>query len=783
VSDSVLGGVRVVETTGLAAELAGRLFADFGAEVWKIEPPQGAATRRGAGAHGSSHLFEFYNAGKRGLVVDPECGADCDRLHALLASADVWLDSTPPGERPAFGLDFEAEQREQPRLVVVRVTPFGLTGPYAGFRSSDLVAQAAGGMVYTNGFAGETPLQGFGLQAYHAASLYAVIGALLALFERARSGRGQAVDVSLQEAVVGALEETTAAWNHERRIEVRRGPLHWSRVFRTCRCRDGYVVLCLVCDWSTLIGWMAEHGQGTEFSGDEWEDFYYRRDHAPEIFEALERWALQLSAQEILEGAQLRRIPFAAVRAPDALLDDPQLASRHFFAPIAGTSVRFPGPPFRMSRTPLSTRSPAPRLGQEAWPALPAQASEASAGCGISSTSRTSSGRVLDGVRVLDFTHVVAGPLATRILADHGADVIKIERLVTLDSGERRGDFFGNLNRGKRSLVLNMRDPLGVDLARRLASQSDVVVDNFSARVMSQWGLDYQSLRELRPDVVAVGMSGFGKTGPHRDRVSFGPTLQALCGHTLLVRKRGGEPAGWGYSHADVCAGLNGALAAIAALHHRTRTGEGQFIDLSQFESVTAYMGPMLLALANDGTTPEPAENRSQELPGSPHGVYRCAGEDRWVAIAVFGEEDWRRLTAAAGEAWTADSRFADADSRLRNGAALDATIERWTGTRSPEEVTALCQRHGVAAFTVANGEDLCSRDPHLRARGYWATVRTPEGRTVVLDGVPMKLSETPGSVDAPGPLHGEHTDQVLRDVLSLSAPEIATLHARRVVA
>jgi crotonobetainyl-CoA:carnitine CoA-transferase CaiB-like acyl-CoA transferase len=771
-----LGGVRVVETAGLVAELAGRLFADLGAEVWKIEPPRGAPSRRAAGAHGS-HLFHFYNAGKRSLVVDPEQGADRGKLRALLGSADVWLDSTPPGERPPFGLEFDDAQRAEPRLVIVRVTPFGLTGPHAGFRSSDLVAQAAGGMVFTNGFPGEAPLQGFGLQAYHAASLYAVIGALLALLESARSGRGQTVDVSLQEAVTGALEQTSAAWNHEGRIEARRGPLHWSRAFRTCRCRDGYATLCLVCDWGTLIGWMAEHGQGAEFSGEEWESFYHRRDHAEQIFAALERWAARLSAQEIVEGGQLRRIPFAAVRAPEALLEDPQLAARGFFAPIAGTSFRFPGPPFRMSKTPFATRRPAPRLGADAWPELSGPARPPATGRG------RSSGRVLEGVRVLDFTHVVAGPLATRILADHGADVIKVERLATLDAGERRGDFFGNLNRGKRSLVLNMRDPRGVDLARRLAARCDVVADNFSARVMGQWGLDYESLRALRPDVIVVGMSGFGRTGPHRDRVSFGPTLQALCGHTRLMRRCGGEPAGWGYSHADVCSGMNGALAVIAALRHRARTGVGQFVDLSQLESVTAYMGPMLLALANDGAAADPAENRSQELPGAPHGVYRCAGEDRWVAIAVLCDEDWRRLVTAVAEPWTTDPRFADAESRLRHASVLDAAIERWTAARSPEAVTALCQRHGVAAFTVANGEDLCSRDPHLRARGYWTRVHTPEGRTVVLDGVPMKLSETPGAVRAAGPLHGEHTDQVLREILSLSPAETAALRAARVVA
>jgi len=773
-----LQGIRVIETAGVAAELAGRLLADLGAEVVKIEPPHGAPTRRippfADDDRQRSLFFEYYNAGKRSLVLDADARAG-EELRARLADTDVWLDTTPPHQ--PLRCDLDSVRAANPRLVVARVTPFGLDGPYAALRSSDLVAQAAGGMVFTNGFPGETPLQGFGLQAYHAASLYAVIGVLLALLERERSGLGQVLDVSLQEAVAGALEETSAAWNGERRIEIRRGPVHWSRVFRTCRCRDGYVMLCLIGDWTTLVGWMMERGFGAELSGHEWDDFFLRRERAEEIYAVLERWAADQSAEEILQGAQLRRLPFAAVRPPEALLDDPQLAARGFFTSLPGTSLRFPGPPFGMSRTPLVTRSAAPRLGDAATHA-PARRIAAD------SSARADGGpRVLDGVRVLDFTHVVAGPLATRILADHGAQIIKVERRATLDLGERRGGFFGNLNRAKRSVILDMAKPGAVEIAKRLAAKSDVVIDNFSARVMGNWGLDYEGLRRLRPDVIAIGMSGFGKTGPLKDYVSFGPTLHALCGHTMLMRMPGRDPAGWGFSHSDICAGLNGALAIVAALLHRARRGEGQFIDLSQLESVTAYMGPMLLDLANNGNKSEPAINRSQEAPGAPHGVYRCAGDDRWVAIAVLEDEDWRHLSEAITEPWTTDERFATAASRLHHAAALDAALERWTGLRSPEEVTALCQRFGVAAFTVANGEDLCARDPHLQSRGYWARVREPGGRTVALDGVAARLSRTPGYVTAPGPLHGEHTEDVLRDVLECPDREIAALRAEGVIA
>ena len=394
--------------------------------------------------------------------------------------------------------------------------------------------------------------------------------------------------------------------------------------------------------------------------------------------------------------------------------------------------------------------------------------------------------RALEGVRILDFTWVVAGPVATRILADQGAEIIKVERRDTLDLGTRRGGFSGNLHRGKQSTVVNMADPRGIDLAKRLAAVSDVVIDNFSARVMRNWGLDYAGLKRLKPDIIAVSMSGFGHTGPHKDYVSYGPTLQALSGYTLQMRHPGGEPAGWGYSYADMTGGYSGALAVLAALWHRKRTGQGQFVDLSQFEAISSLVGPGLLDLLNRDTASEPVGNRSQEAPAAPHGVYRCRGEDRWCALAVFSDEEWRSLCRVMGNpAWATQPRFASLASRLRHREDLDRHVQRWTGGHAPEEIMARLQAAGVAASVVANGEDL-DRDPQLRARGYWARLpaKQEDGRTdVVLDGPPFKLSRTPGYVAAPGPLLGEHTDDVLHRVLGLSAQQVADLKADRVVA
>jgi len=385
--------------------------------------------------------------------------------------------------------------------------------------------------------------------------------------------------------------------------------------------------------------------------------------------------------------------------------------------------------------------------------------------------------RPLDGIRVLDFTWVVAGPVTTRILADLGADVIKVERRGSLDFGDRRGGLSGTLMRGKRSLLLDLNDPRGLAIAHRLAAVSDVVIDNFSARVMTNLGLDYDHLRTLRPDVICVRMTGFGLTGPDRDHVSYGPTLQALTGYTLLMAEPGGPPAGFGYSYSDLAGGNLGALAVLAALWHRRRTGNGQLVDLAQLEAVASLVGPVLLTDRSEATG-----NASQEAPAAPHGVYPCAGEDRWIVITVFTDEEWAAFARIVGDQWTRDARFATMSGRIEHAAELDRRVAGWTRSQDATATMTALQRAGVPAGLVADAEDLCTRDPQLAARGHFVDVPTPEGRTVRLDGPPFVLSDTPAYPHGPGPLLNEHGPEILSGILGMSADEIAGLRQAGVV-
>jgi len=392
----------------------------------------------------------------------------------------------------------------------------------------------------------------------------------------------------------------------------------------------------------------------------------------------------------------------------------------------------------------------------------------------------------LEGIRVLDFTWVVAGPVATRILADQGAEVIKLERRPG-PLGPRQIGLQGDLHRNKRSIAVNMGTPRGVEIARRLAQISDIVMDNFSARVMRSWGMDHASLSAVKPDIICVSMSGLGHTGPRSNYVSYGPTLQALAGYTILMADRNGEPAGYGYSYADMSGGYTGALAALMALWHRRRTGQGQFVDLSQFEAVTSVIGPALLDISVNGRTQSPPGYRSQEHPAAPHGIYRCRprgdDNDRWLAIAVRTQAEWDRFVGAIGSpSWAYDAKFRTLYLRMRNNVELDEHVARWTIDQDAEAAMELLQWAGVAAGVVANGADMCDRDPHLRARNFWGTVPLPDGATTHVTGIPMKLSATPGAIRTPSPVIGEANDYVLGELLGISRAERDALIEERAI-
>ena len=389
---TALAGLRVLDLTDLKGAMCAKLFGDMGADVIKVEPPEGDAMRRiGPFLNGQprrrgslssarperldtfplsdrSLLFWFYNTSKRGITLDLNQPAGQELARQLAAKADVLVESAAPGTLARLGLGYDELKQLNPNLVFTSITPFGQTGPYKDYRSSDMVAEALGGMIWTNGFPDEPPLHALGLQAYHSASFFAAIGTLLALLTRDAIGEGQWVDVSIQEAVAGAVEHIAPFYHQGLGIERRRGSLHWSRYFRVARCRDGYVMHCSLGDWTSLVEWVKGDRKAQDLEEARWEDLTYRKEHAEHLFAILDDWAKDYSVAELMEGAQLRRIPYATVRPPEALVDDPQLNDRGFFSdiehPESGRRLRYPGGPIHFTTTPWRIARRPPLLGE-----------------------------------------------------------------------------------------------------------------------------------------------------------------------------------------------------------------------------------------------------------------------------------------------------------------------------------------------------------------------------------------------------------------------------------
>jgi crotonobetainyl-CoA:carnitine CoA-transferase CaiB-like acyl-CoA transferase len=369
-----LAGLRVLDLCDQQGAFAGKLLAGLGADVVLVEPPGGGPLRgilpffEGVPGPERSLFFWFYAAGRRGITLDLAHRDGADVLCRLSAAADVVLESGPPGRLAALGCGTAALRSSNARLVVASITPFGRSGPYRDWQASDLVAQALGGMLYVNGRPDGPPLGAFGLQAYHQAGIQAAVGVMAALLARDVTGRGQDVDVSLQAAVAGALEHVPGFFHQDGRIGVRQGTLHWTRYFRVGRCRDGWVMHCTLGDWTSLVEWMKADGIASDLLDEPSLDEPKNRQAAAErVFDMLDEWAARYTVAELASGAQLRRIPYAAVRAPEALLADPHLAARGFFVPIEhpdlGVTVPYPGAPFRLVDTPWRVARP-PRLGE-----------------------------------------------------------------------------------------------------------------------------------------------------------------------------------------------------------------------------------------------------------------------------------------------------------------------------------------------------------------------------------------------------------------------------------
>ena len=749
--------LRVLDLTDELALQAGRLFVGLGADVIRIEDTQNRTTAAADRLH--------WHAGKRVVQVagDRDLAAVLERL---LPGADVVVESGPRGRLRTLSRRAAAPAAWR-HVAHVVVTPFGTWGPCRDWLADDLVATAAGGMAWLGGDPGAAPVPPPRAQAGQLAGTHAAIAALLALLARQRSGHGQLAEVSVQEAVAATLETGAIAWIHGRTVPGRTSGVYGHVAHRVFAAKDGYVAGGYSGPtrmWDDLLAWMAETGEAADLTGEQWQDPTFRWRGRPHVDEVVARFVSRRTVDDIAYEARARALPWAAVAAPHDLTDNPQLRHRQFFIEIdtdidtdidteAGP-VRDVGFPFA---APALTRPVRLHAPQDVDTAVGWAASGSAYGVRRRRPRATpGQGAALDGVRVLDLTWVLAGPYVTKILGEHGAEIVKVEsahrqdptrfapsmRLRPGASSDESG-YFVNFNRNKRSLALNLRTPQGQRLLRRLAEVVDVVVENFSPGVLARWGLGYEQLRQINPDVVLVSMAGVGQTGPWRSAVTFADTLAAMSGLTF---ETGRPPQGLTFGLGDMVA-ANAATLAVLDLLHR---GHGGYVDLSQLEAMAAHLGPALVEAGSVG--PDPTI-RPRPLPG----VFRTRGDDRWIAIGAANEEELRSaLGAITGTPLVGDVDVSDHDA---------------------DTLAARLQQRGIAAYPVRDGRDLVERDAQLTAGGFYVELDHPLAGRVPHEGVVAHLRDTPGGLWAPAPLLGQHTDELLTELIGLNPDELTVLH------
>ena len=774
--------------------MAGRLLGDMGADVILVEPPDGVGARHsGPFANGSddperSLVFLDHNINKRSVVLYLDTAEGQDALRRLASTADVLIESCTPGYLAERSLAYDDLSVINPGLVYGSLTPFGQTGPYARYAVTELIVQSLAGDPWVYGDDERAPAMVPGDATARIGSMHLVYGILLALRERRWSTRGQHVDVSRQDIGMWQLVSGSISRVGLRNEVFRRPGKASTGIGSIYHCADGVVQFfpSTNAQFRGLVtGWM----QDSTFDDEAWDDANFRRDNYDIIDVRMREFMGGLTAAEIEENAAIHDVPMARLSTMAEFVEHPHTVARQFVIdtshPVIG-DYRAPGAPYRFSRTPWAIHRPAPRLdehGADIRAMIERLTTEPPDPDTFVPRRHDRRRQPLEGVRIADLSRVFAGPFGTMLLAFHGAEVIRIESEDLPAFRMPMQPNYPELNRNKQCVTIDMRSRKGQDLIRRIVAQSDVVVENFRPTVMERMGLSYDELLTVRPNMIMASMSGYGMSGPMRDRPAFGQLLMAFGGLSYM----------WGHPESDIdtrpknaysdfVLGAQAAMAIMMALEHRDRTGEGQHIESSHVEGLAALLGPEMLSYLINGVSAQPRGNASDVY--APHGVYPCMGFDAWVSIAVANDAQWARLIEVMdGPAWAQDGRFATHEGRLANRAELDERLSGWTSTRWAKQVQNALQVVGVPCGAVQNPLDLLA-DPQLRHRGaivtahhdpdWWGTMQHP--------GVSVQLSATPGWATDSTPGLGQDNDRVFKQLLGLTTSEIEALAAEGVL-
>lgn len=836
-----LTGARVLDLSDEPLVQAGRFLAELGAAVLRVESSTGDHIRTtgpflGEGAHVERSLRHIqYNAGKRSIAMDLALERTWEVVDRLADQSDVVL---APLEKTRLMKTFFDPSRldaVHPTLGVIDVV--SRRGDPCQ-RAVDLLPTATGGLLYCNGFPDSAPDYPVGRLAFRQASFVATGVAAAMLLQQRRSGVGARAEISLQEAALSttiqAANQNLWKWQHaiceragmdglrypflgkDGAVALVGGP---NPTFETAD--SGWAIFGMTpftdARWRSFANWLEELTGETSMQGDEWLDPMFRLQHRDEYHEAIRRLCRSLPKAQLAEEGQRRGLMVVPMNSVADVAGDEHLAARGVFGSVRVGDDALLAPalrsPFRSSayEPPML---PPPQLGQHSVEALaeiglPASTTDelrrVAGLVGPEPTLATASPERPDkrprrrsrmagvlplaGYRVLDFTWQAAGPLVTEFLANLGADVIKVESLARIDTVREfhhplerasidTGAFFADCNTGKRSITLNLNHEEGVALALDLARTADVVTDNFTPGRMDRWGLGYESLRAVNPDIITASYPVMGCSGPKRAWRGIGNSVVAMCGLAWHTGRPGKPPAGLGTLHTDFTLAPIAAAQIIAALMHREETGIGQQLEIAQYEAALHLLDTLLFEYLANGTERPRDGNRSTEY--APHGVFRCAGQDRWVAICVTSTVEWQLLCTVMGRDDLA--RREDLQSLGGRLAAIDEierAVESWTGERDAREVAAVLCAKGISASPLLHIGDLVESEPSLA--GFFHEYEHPNGVTFLAQNQPFDWNGGRLPLRR-APLLGEHNEEIFKGELGIDEDRFVQLMVDEVI-
>jgi crotonobetainyl-CoA:carnitine CoA-transferase CaiB-like acyl-CoA transferase len=791
VSTSALRGIRVAEFgAGSAVAYCGKLFADFGASVVKVEPPSGDPGRgmvplvdRGDGVQ-ESGVFAWLNTNKQSVIVEP---GDDARLLEIAGASDVLIDQRPGAGSDEGPTGHAALRAAFPKLTIVALSWFGESGPYQHYKATDGVVRALASLVKATGSV-EQP----GLQSEHQAYVPAALNGFTAAMASLMGGgeRGRRFEVSIHDANVALADFQLAVAVQLDLDETRTGVNRWYPTFPVgvYECKEGWIGITATTpdQWQGFCTLFDMHEQAADPRFTLPQERLALADELEAVFVPK---LLAKTAHEWFEEAMGLRLPFTVTPDMAELLAEPVHRGRGAFGEVRIGSASFEAPilPQKLTRTPPSPNGEAPLAGADtkAWrPSAP-----------VLNFKGDSDALPLAGMRIIDLAMGWAGPLSTRQLADLGAEIIKVEGRAypdwwrgsdyTIESvAEHAHEMALNynvLNRNKTGITLDLTRPAGANLLLELVKTADAVIDNYSQGVLPKMGLGYEDLRRVNPNIVAVSMPAFGSQTAWADCRAYGSTLEQGSGLPIVTGMPHWAPTMNHIAFGDPIGGLNSAAAAVIALMHRKRTGEGQHVDLSQVECMFPQVAPWVIEQSINGKVGPRIGNRHPVF--TPHGVFRSEGDDEWVVVAVTDDEAWQALCGVMGRGDLAqDPALTTAEGRRGAEDRLEAEITKWTRGRSPDEAMEALQAAGVAAGVARGFKETVLSEPHLIEREYWQWVERDHLGGHMQPSAAFREEGQPYPVRTPAPTLGQYTREVLTRILGLSEAELDRLEADRII-